>query len=276
MVQLFQQLESQQLANLILKSKIESLKALNGTSRSSSDINFESNTLFTAYSPRSMPTTPTAISANDSIRGKNSNSKLHAYTKDKRNYLSKDDLALNTSSAMSSNQYYKKHEFKLSTLSRTNSSCLAKIYLNKKDEYLDDDDDDNDDDDDEEIIKNTPVETKNEKTSLPTLKNSFDDTSKKAKHLKAKLETKMLKKYLNESKNSNQDTCSKDESKTTNVSQISGTPSTKTPKSALLEKRRKAVFELLTHEIYPSGKHGFFFYIQIFAHNHEMLLVKIK
>ena len=29
----------------------------------------------------------------------------------------------------------------------------------------------------------------------------------------------------------------------------------KTPKSALLEKRRKAVFELLTKEIYPSGKH---------------------
>jgi hypothetical protein len=28
----------------------------------------------------------------------------------------------------------------------------------------------------------------------------------------------------------------------------------KTPKSALLERRRKAVFELLTHEIYPSGK----------------------
>jgi hypothetical protein len=30
--------------------------------------------------------------------------------------------------------------------------------------------------------------------------------------------------------------------------------SSKTPKSALLERRRKAVYELLTHEIYPSGK----------------------
>lgn len=35
---------------------------------------------------------------------------------------------------------------------------------------------------------------------------------------------------------------------------VSSLASGKTPKSALLERRRKAVFELLRHEIYPSGK----------------------
>jgi hypothetical protein len=50
MVQLFHQLENQQLANYILKNKIESLKASTKNSSSSSSL-----------SPRSMPTTPTSL-----------------------------------------------------------------------------------------------------------------------------------------------------------------------------------------------------------------------
>lgn len=41
--------------------------------------------------------------------------------------------------------------------------------------------------------------------------------------------------------------------------------SPKTPKSALLEKRRKAVFELLTQEIYPSGQFFYFTTIQVYT-----------
>lgn len=43
-----------------------------------------------------------------------------------------------------------------------------------------------------------------------------------------------------------------------NLSTNSKVSSIKTPKSALLEKRRKAVLELLTHEVYPSGENSSF------------------
>jgi hypothetical protein len=54
--------------------------------------------------------------------------------------------------------------------------------------------------------------------------------------------------------NSEKEKLDKSSSSVTSSSSSAAATTNKTPKSALLEKRRKAVFELLTHEIYPSGK----------------------
>ena len=135
MVQLFHQLGNQQLANLILKSKIESLKAsLNGSSsgRNVTDITLDStNTnnnsgMSYTYSPRSMPTTPTtSILTSDSmlnLLNKNGSSSKLSATDLNGHYLSKDDLALNHPSST------QKHAFsKASMANRTES--LKKFLL---------------------------------------------------------------------------------------------------------------------------------------------------
>ena len=262
MVQLFHQLGNQQLANLLLKSKIESLKAsLNGSSsgRNVTDITLDStNTnnnsgMSYTYSPRSMPTTPTtSILTSDSmlnLLNKNGSSSKLSATDLNGHYLSKDDLALNHPSST------QKHAFsKASMANRTES--LKKFLLSahnnntnstsQREDFLDED---------EEIMKHTKSEDPSKSLLADSLSKNNSLTIKKSKSLKTKLETKMLaKKYLSDSHSTNNGNghAVNDE---IGISGGATLASAKTPKSALLEKRRKAVFELLRHEIYPSGKH---------------------
>jgi hypothetical protein len=259
MVQLFHQLENQQLANLILKSKIESLKAsLNGTTTATSASDRDhlldsanNNSLPSSYSPRSMPTTPTTSllaseSMLSSLLNKNASSTNSVPRTDLNgHYLSKDDLALNHISSAH------KHAFSHVSI---NTESLKKFLLeNKKETYFDDD---------EEIMKHTKNEEAASKSLLldsPLSKNSF--SAKKSKSLKTKLESKMFtKKYMSDLNNTTSNGNSHAAQDENGIGGSTVLPpsvaavSAKTPKSALLEKRRKAVFELLTHEIYPSDE----------------------
>ena len=65
MAHLFQQFKSQQLANYLLKNKIESLKAsLNTANQNTKDNILKASSSFT---PRSMPATPTSMSSNETM-----------------------------------------------------------------------------------------------------------------------------------------------------------------------------------------------------------------
>ena len=218
MVQLFHQLESQQLANYILKTKIESLKASLYTTNQR-DIFFAESPL-TSLVSRSVPTTPTQLVSKETMLQNFSFDKnKEKIIKNLNNtvcseifFRSKDDLELNKKSKTNINKF--------KTESRSDIKSFDTKYDKSRLEI---------------ITKNAYIPQKIENT---TNKNQFKQFS---------IQNKSENYQIIKVKELNKDGNSK------NTKEIA-TSTAKTPKSALLDKRRKAVFELLTHEIYPSGK----------------------
>jgi hypothetical protein len=227
MAHLFQQFKSQQLANYLLKNKIESLKAsLNTANQNTKDNILKASSSFT---PRSMPATPTSMSSNETMfqsliykgnKATNFKNSISMKNHSKLSYLSKDDLELNNAYS------YRIRDFKPEIYQ---SKAQKKIIDTKYEKNIK-----------MEIIKN------NEYIHKKTHKHKNNSTSNEIQNLNANFSKKHSKeKIVQITKSENA------------IQNKSFTSTTKTPKSALLDKRRKAVFELLTHEIYPSGK---FFY----------------
>ena len=218
MVQLFHQLESQQLANYILKTKIESLKASLYTTNQR-DI-FFAESPFTSLVSRSVPTTPTQLVAKETMpqnfsydRNKEKRIKdLNNSVFSEMFFRSKDDLELNKKRITNINKFKTESRFDIKSFDTKYDKSKLKI-----------------------ITKNTCIRKKTENTRN---KNQFKLFS---------IQNKSENYQIIKEKESNKDENSKQ------TKEIAAS-SAKTPKSALLDKRRKAVFELLTHEIYPSGK----------------------
>jgi hypothetical protein len=224
MAHLFQQFKSQQLANYLLKNKIESLKAsLNTANQNTTDNIFKACSSFT---PRSMPATPTLMSSKETMfqsliykGNKTTSFKNNTSIKNlsKLSYLSKDDLELNNTYSSRIKNF--KPEI-----------CQSKAQKKLIDTKY------------EKNIKMGIIK-KNEYIHKKTHKNKNNSTPNEIQNLNANFSKKHSKeKNVQITKGENA------------IQNKSLTSTTKTPKSALLDKRRKAVFELLTHEIYPSGK----------------------
>ena len=225
MAQLFQQLESQQLANYILKNKIESLKASLNTANQKTDDNFF-KVGCSSYISRSMPTTPTSLS-NETVfqsllcdKNKDRNIKNNLYNKDfsKISFLTKDDLELNKIHVSKINKFTPKY----------NQSKIYNKSVDVKDENIKM----------EIITKNEYIHKK--------IQNINDKKNFKPADIQNANE-------INSKKQSREKNVQAQKGEIAKHSKVLASTA-KTPKSALLDKRRKAVFELLTHEIYPSGE----------------------
>ena len=235
MLHLFQQLEQQQIANYLLKSKIASLSKQT------------SNETVGGLSS-SMPATPTPMLNTDSLIQSLLVLSKSSTSSSSRSYLSKDDLVLAKHRAVDKSLKVKNKGFLNSLLfgggkQRHSSAdtarraefadCLLDGDLFKANEAdsmdLEARDDDESSSNSEDELKRSKMFRDN-KAARSSVVNGGGGASKKAR-------------------------MSNEESDKAEMVKLGA--SVKTPKSALLERRRKAVFELLTHEIYPSGKLSF-------------------
>ena len=232
MVKLVHELESQQLANLILKNQIANLQANTNQkiqkSLSNSPVLFKSNGV--SYSPiTSASNTPSPITNNES--------KLN--------------------SLLNLNQFQSDDQGSLS--SNNKSPDDKEDNINNDNENVDNGEDSEDDEQnsDDELMNanaNNDESNDNETTTQAVLNKSSTSNELNGGNYQTFFKTKQ--------KDSSKQTKLNDLNDSTahqSKSRTSSQTSPKTPKSALLERRRKAVFELLIQDTYPSGKLILFF-----------------
>ena len=299
MAQLVHELESQQLANRLLKNQIASLQQQANKSfpsilmpQTPTTPNPHQMMPLASMSPpasNSIPTTPTPIlSASDStallqnlITINNQSAQYHGFNN--LELISKNFLRLNEivnaklSFPFSNNPDEVNDKENSSSPQSKETSIDNEEEINKIDVL--------DESYEKEAIIEAPQELKTNLSEISTLKlteqnsemkkvglnpNETNSSIKTIKKQKSKLvlgsEDCVLRNgnYYNKSKvvstNSafNELTVTNPTESSTNG--FSTSNSSRTPKSALLERRRKAVFELLIHDTYPSGTTSFFFF----------------
>ena len=245
MLHLFQQLEQQQIANYLLKNKIASLQ------QTSTVFSKQSSNETVGGLSSSMPATPTPMLNTDSlIQSLLVLSKSNTSSSSK-NYLSKDDLVLAKHRAVEKTLKVKNKGFLNSllfgggkqrhssadTARRAEFDCLLESDLFKTNE-----------------TDNMDLEVRDNDESSSNSEDNRDESSE-LKRSKMFRDNKAARSSVNGGGASKKAKMSNEESDKAELVKLGS--SVKTPKSALLERRRKAVFELLTHEIYPSGNFNF-------------------
>ena len=202
----------------ILKTKIESLKASLYTTNQR-DI-FFAESPFTSLVSRSVPTTPTQLVAKETMP------QNFSYDRNKEKRIKDLNNSVFSEMFFRSKDDLELNKKRITDINKfkTESRFDIKSFDTKYDKSKL-----------EIITKNTCIRKKTENTRN---KNQFKQFS---------IQNKSENYQIIKEKESNKDENSKQ------TKEIAAS-SAKTPKSALLDKRRKAVFELLTHEIYPSGK----------------------
>lgn len=247
MLHLFQQLEQQQIANYLLKNKIASLQ------QTSSTFSKQTSNETVGGLSSSMPATPTPMLNTDSLIQSLLVLSKSNTSSSSRNYLSKDDLVLAKHRAVDKSLKVKNKGFLNSllfgggkqrhssadTARRAEFDCLLDGDLFKTSE-----------------TDNMDLEVRDENEESSSNSEDNRDESSELKRSKMFRENKAARSSVNGGGASKKARMSNEES-SDKVEIVKLGASVKTPKSALLERRRKAVFELLTHEIYPSGNFRF-------------------
>jgi hypothetical protein len=257
MVKLVHELENQQLANLILKNKIASLQqaASNSSSQKLNSIKSMSNSPINSSTPS--PNNNNNTCSNETLKLLN-NSNATATNINNNQFQSDDHGSLNSTKSPLNVESDGIFNFK----SSIKSTCQEEDDENKNYEengYMDENNNEEDDDYDEEIYEDCDeryLKIGQDGAEFNGIKN------KPNKSIKTK-QKEMRSNGVDKAKPLDQQTV---DNASTSISSLtrqtsSSSSSPRTPKSALLEKRRKAVFELLIHDTYPSGKIIFHFII---------------
>lgn len=245
MVKLVHELESQQLANLILKNKIASLQAASNT-----NVNPKLNQIKSlSNSPILSNTSSSPINTINNNNNTTNQNQSDGFTSSNKSNLNDEEENIFFQNKIKHKQNEEEEEEEYANKIAEN--------LHEFNDIDDDDDLNNDEVDDsdedevfidkgEEDLRNMDLDDKFQK-----LENTYKNKRKTTKDQSTNIDLK------------NEESRSLLTSKTSSTS-----ASPKTPKSALLERRRKAVFELLIHDTYPSGNsltlYLKFFYIFVF------------
>lgn len=245
MVKLVQELESQQLANMILKSKIASLQAntiQKIKSLSNSPILFKANGVSPVTSAANTPSPITT--ANNESNKLNSIFNLNQFQSDEHgspgsNKSPDDDNNNHNNNTKEDNRDDNTNE-------NGDNNNLDDLI---DDEQNSDDEMNNDESNDNETNLQTKFGMKSTSAAQELDGGSYQSFFK-TKH-------KQDSSSLNKSKLTDLN----DSTQQSKTRSSSSTSNPKTPKSALLERRRKAVFELLIQDTYPSGR---FFFLKFF------------
>jgi len=242
MVKLVHELESQQLANLILKNQIASLQAATNTS-----INQKLNQIKSLSNSPIFSNTSSPINTINNNIINNNNNNLNQNQSDVSTCSSKSNL-----NDEENIFFQNKIKHKLNEEEEYNNKIAENLpELNDiDDDELNIDEVDVSDEDDVFIDKGEDLRNMDTDDKFHKLENSYKN-KRKAKDQSNNIDSKNDEFTASISVNRS--------------SAISKTPSTsaspKTPKSALLERRRKAVFELLIHDTYPSGNIYFIIFL---------------
>jgi hypothetical protein len=248
MVKLVHELESQQLANLILKNKIASLQAASNT-----NVNPKLNQIKSLSNSPILSNTSSSpintINTNNNNNNTTNQNQSDGFTSSNKSNLNDEEENIFFQNKIKHKQNEEEEEEEYANKIAEN--------LHEFNDIDDDDDLNNDEVDDsdedevfidkgEEDLRNMDLDDKFQK-----LENTYKNKRKTTKDQSTNIDLK------------NEESRSLLTSKTSSTS-----ASPKTPKSALLERRRKAVFELLIHDTYPSGNsltlYLKFFYIFVF------------
>jgi len=238
MVKLVHELENQQLANLILKNKIASLQAASNT-----NINQKFNQI------KSLSNSPILSNTSSPINTINTN-----------NNITNQNQSDGFTSSNKSNLNDEENIFFQTKIKHKQNE--EDEYANKITENLHEFNDIDDDDDlnNDEVDDSDEDEVFIDKSEEDLRNMDLDDKFQKLEN------TYKNKRKITKDQSINID-LKNEESRPLLTSKTSSTSaSPKTPKSALLERRRKAVFELLIHDTYPSDEK-----MNEFLHNNKDL-----
>ena len=229
MVKLVHELESQQLANLILKNKIASLQAASNT-----NINQKLNQIKSLSNSPILSNTSSPINTINTNNNNTTNqNQSDGFTSSNKSNLNDEEENIFFQNKIKHKQNEEEEEEEEEYANKITENLHE---FNDIDDLNNDEVDDSDEDEvfidkGEEDLRNMDLDNKFQK-----LENTYKNKRKTTKDQSINIDLK------------NEESRSLLTSKTSSTS-----ASPKTPKSALLEKRRKAVFELLIHDTYPSG-----------------------
>lgn len=227
MVKLVHELESQQLANLILKNKIASLQAASNT-----NINQKLNQIKSLSNSPILSNTSSPINTINTTNNNTTNqNQSDGFTSSNKSNLNDEEENI-----FFQNKIKHKQNEEEEYANKITENLHEFNDIDDDDDLNNDEVDDSDEDEvfidkGEEDLRNMDLDDKFQK-----LENTYKNKRKTTKDQSINIDLK------------NEESRSLLTSKTSSTS-----ASPKTPKSALLERRRKAVFELLIHDTYPSG-----------------------
>ena len=263
MVKLVHELESQQLANLILKNQIASLQqAACNSSQKLNPIKSLSNSPINSSTPSPINNNTCSNETPKLLNNSNATTTTTNNNNNSNNnnqFQSDDHGSLNSSKSPLNGDSDGIFNFK----SSIKSTCQVEDEDENKNEedingkndeeteYIEENNNEENDDYDEEIYEESDeryAKIAQDGPEFNVIKNKQNKLIKtKQKEMKSNgfEKTKLFDQQVVDN------TGTSISSLTRQTSSSSSSP--KTPKSALLEKRRKAVFELLIHDTYPSG-----------------------